>query len=42
VIADENSDVNLGYRTFESIIDTDEIQNQHEREHVDLALAYRW
>ena len=31
-----------GARTFESIIDTDEIQNQHEREHVDLALAYRW
>ena len=38
----KNWDVNLGYRIFERIIDTDEIQNEHTRNHVDIALAYRW
>ena len=37
-----NWDVGLGYRVIDRIIDTDEMQNETNRDHIDLALGYRW
>jgi len=37
-----NCDVGLGYRVIDLTIDTDDIQHEIRREHLDIALGYRW
>ena len=37
-----NWDVGLGYRMIDRTIDTADIQNEIRREHLDIALGYRW